>query len=322
MVFSTNQNRQFYVVSKVVEDPTGPTKLGEVSVSTTKDKKQFFFKHFGQGGLTRTDLIDADNVCYAKITAKKALETKLKKAVIKLDDKINTGKPIAGQDYIVRIVIHNYLAPGDANTTVKYGAVRAYAEMEASDFYKKLKESLEMNFSREVVPLFKFESDDSNGVTITEVEQPWNLGLMSQESVNFEVIAAPVRWQGSDVTWAKTGDDGKIAIEDSETTIGDGKKIADLEYFCMGERGDQYRDNVSRRVGIPTKLMVDPSKEYDVLDIHYYFSDTGVNSQKSEKDIILVAEAPAEGDSPLKSIKEKLKELVTVEGDATASEAA
>lgn len=306
-VFSTNQNRQFYVVSKVVTNE--PAALGEVKIGKTKDEKQIFFKHFGQGGLTRTDIIDVDKVCYAKITKKDALQTELKKAVISLDANVNGGLPIAGQDYIVRIVIHNYLAPGDNTWTVKHGAVHAYAGMTAEDFYKKLAKSLEMNFSREVQPLLTFKAE-ATGVTVTEVEQPWNLGLMSQEPVNFEVIATTVRWQGADVIWATREEDDKIKIEGTGQFIGDGKKIADLEYFCMGERGDQYRDNVSRRIGIPTKLMVDPEKEYDVLDLHYFFSDTGVNVQKSEKDITFVSDSAA----VLTSIKDELEKLgITVQ---------
>lgn len=308
-VYSTNQNRQLYVVSKVVTNE--PAALGEVKIGKTKDNKQLFFKYFGQGGLTRTDIIDVEKVEYAKITSRDALKTELKKAVIALDPTVNGGIPVAGQDYIVRIIIHNYLAPGDANVAIKHGAVHAYAGMDAQTFYEKLAKSLEMNFSREITPLLTF-SADASGVTVTEVEQPWNLGLMSQESVNFEISVATVRWQGDDVIWAVRGADEKIEIEGTGQFIGDGKKIADLEYFCMGERGDQYRDNVSRRIGIPTKLMVDAEKEYDVLDLHYAFTDTGVNVQKSEKDITFVSESEA----VLTSIKGELEGLgISVQED-------
>lgn len=54
----------------------------------------------------------------------------------------------------------------------------------------------------------------------------------------------------------------------------------------MGERGDQYR-----KIGWPNDVetvgMVDPTKTYDVFEIHYAFTDTGVNSYRSEKDIII-----------------------------------
>jgi len=75
--------------------------------------------------------------------------------------------------------------------------------------------------------------------------------------------------------------------------IGNGKRTADLEYFCMGERGDQYR-NVGWPNVIHTAYMINnPSDtdEYDYLDIHYYFQGEGVRSDKSEKQLTLVATA-------------------------------
>lgn len=322
MNYSVNQNRQFYVAKKENKEllnvikkgekltaELGDIALGEVKRKDAEEASQIYFKHFGPGGLTRTDLIDVDKICYANITPADALKTELKKAVISLDPNINGGIPIAGQDYIVRIVIHNYLAPGDTNWTVKHGAVHAYAGMDATKFYEKLAKSLEMNFSREVQPLLTFEAD-GNGVTVTEVEQPWNLGHMSQEPVNFEVIATTVRWQGDDVIWAKRDEETeKIELEGTGEYLLDGKKIADLEWFCMGERGDQYRDNVPGALRIPSKTMVDSEKEYDVLDIHYFFSDTGVNVQKSEKDITIVAEKDS---GILDTLKEALKKYVEV----------
>jgi hypothetical protein len=73
----------------------------------------------------------------------------------------------------------------------------------------------------------------------------------------------------------------------------------------MGERGDIYR-NVGWPNVIPTKyLVVDETKDYDVLDIHYYYEGAGENPQKSEKDITIVAEA---------AIMDKLVEALTEAG--------
>jgi hypothetical protein len=41
---------------------------------------------------------------------------------------------------------------------------------------------------------------------------------------------------------------------------------------------------------IPTEYPVDPTKEYDALELHFAFTDEGVNSYRSEKDITIVAE--------------------------------
>lgn len=300
-VFSTNQNRQFYVA--VASVTSEPATLGDLKIGSTDDNK-IFFKYLGKGGLLRSDLIDKASISYARVTRKAELQRKLKQAVISVDAKaLDEGNLIAGQDYIVRIYIHNYLAPGDVHTAIKYGAVHATAGMTPADFYTKLAESLTQNFSREATPLLTFTAGES-GVTVKEVEQPWILGTKSQDAVNFEIVPASVLVDGDEVLWAVANDEGKIAITDSTTVIGNGKKIADLEYFCMGERGDQYR-KVAGINALPVEYMVDPTKEYDVLDIHYSFSDTGVNVQKSEKHITIVGEAKATGDV-ISAIKAKL----------------
>lgn len=285
-VFSTNQNRQLYVVKKANATPAA---AGDYTLSSVDGK--LFIKYMGEGGALRSDLIDLNSIVYAKHTLASAMNVPLKTATIKLSNAVlesdgEKSTVMSGQDYIVRIYIHNYLAPGDAHTTIKYGAVHSTAGMTPAMFYEKLAKSLTQNFSREVQPLLTFKAT-SNGVVINEVEQPWHLGTMSQESVNFEVVPTTVTIDGEEVFWAELNDKDKIPVVAGSTTINNGKKIADLEYFCMGERGDQYR-NMGWPNVIPTKYMVDPSQAYDVLDIHYSFSDTGVNVQKSEKDITFV----------------------------------
>lgn len=293
MILSTNQNKQFYVVSKVVSET--PKAEGEIQLGKTKDEKQIFFKHFGKGGLTRTDLIDVDKICYAKLTTKAEMQRKPKKATITLSPDVNGGLPIAGQDYILRVQINNYMAPGDACVLIKSAAVHAMKDMTAAKFYEKMVKSLELNFSRDANPVLKFEvskSDGStaDGIVIKEVaEQPWRLGVLSQEPVSFEVVATTVRYDGEDVIWATTNEDGFIPVvaDTAATAIGNGKQIADMEYFCLAERGDVFR-NMGWPNNIDVKYMVDHTKEYDIIDLHYFFSDSGVQVHKSEKDLTFV----------------------------------
>lgn len=291
-IFNVNQNRQFYVISEVVTATnTEPTKEGQIKLGKTADGKQFWFKHFGKGGLTRTDLIDVDKVCYVKSTTKADMQRKLKKATVTLSPDINSGKPIAGQDYVLRIQVNNYLVPGDACVLIKSSAVHAIKDMTAAQFYEKMLEVLEKNFSREPQPLLKFElskttgdTPTANGIVITEVgDQPWRLGVLSQDAVNFEVIPTTVKYEGDEVIW------GSTEYGTSSEVVGNGKQVADLEYFCMAERGDMFR-NMGWPNNIDVKYMVDPSKEYDMLDLHYFFSGNGVQVHKSEKDITFVAD--------------------------------
>ena len=298
--FSVNQNRQLYVAKNVVT--TTPVAVGDLKLGSDKAGTYMYFQHMGYGGLTRSDKIDLSNVVYAKTTKAGALLRKLKKATVTLDSGVNGGNPISGQDYVLRIFFRQYIGNSDIYQEAKYGVVHGYKDMTASDFYKTLALSLAMNFSKEVVPLLKFylktSSDNTEvtastakkdltgtytGVIIEEAEQPWRLGVRKQEEVFFDVIPTTVLFNSEEVIW------GVVENGTSETTIKNGKKMADLEYFCMGERGDQYRQ-IGWPHNIETKYLVDPEKEYNVLDIHYYFSDSGVNVQKSEKDITILFE--------------------------------
>lgn len=287
-IFNVNQNRQFYVIT--AEATNTPAKEGEFKVKTNKDKSQFFVQHMGKGGLTRTDLVDVDKVTYAKYNKKANMQRKAKKATVKLAaEYTNTDNPISGQDYILRIQINNYLAPGDASVLIKVGAVHATKTMTAQQFYEAMATSLTKAFSREPQPLLTFKGLAS-GLEITEVvDQPWRRGVLSQEPVNFEVYASTIRYDGEDVIWAELDDKGYIPVKEDAagTVVGNGKKIADLEYFCMAERGDMFR-NMGWPNNIDVQYMVDPTKEYDVLDIHYAYSGDGVQVHKSEKDMTFV----------------------------------
>ena len=190
----------------------------------------------------------------------------------------------------------------DEDVYIKYGLVHGVKNMTATNFYTKMKESLEKNFSRELTKLLEFTASAS-GLVITEVEQDWTLGVKSQVPVYFEVIPTTITYDGDEVVW------GITAEADSDTTIPNSKQLADLEYFCMGERGDQYR-NVGWPNVIPTKYILngeDPDG-YDVLDIHYYYEGAGENPQKSEKDITIVAKATVIGSTSsglIQALKDK-----------------
>lgn len=300
--FSVNQNRQLYVANSYNASVTAASPAGTIGVKADKNKKSFYFIYKGADTLMRSDLIDVKSVEYAKATDADSLVKKLKTIKVELDANVNGGAPISGQDYILRIVIHQAFGNSDGNQYIKYGAVHGVANMTASDFYKKLAISLAKNFSREITPFFKFALSTSSttvsvdaftkesaltetytGVIIQEVEQPWVLGTRSRVPVYFDVIPTTVISEGDEVIWGTTTD----ITSDTNATINNGKDIADLEYFCMGERGDQYRGLNWPNV-IPTKYLVNPDNAYNTLDIHFAYVGDGVHTQKSEKDITIV----------------------------------
>lgn len=323
MNYSVNQVRQLYV-AKALKSPhvLASDDAGSIAVKNDTAKNHLYFEYKGADNLMRSDLIDIKNILYAKATDADDMAHELKAVTVTLDTDVNGGAPVAGKDYILRIAFRQYVGMSDEDQYFKYGMVHAYAGMDADEFYKVLALSIAKNFSREVVPLIKIEVHskvtkskggfDSNGymvvtpttkdngksdttnpyyatdtlvtdidsIRITEVEQPWRLGVMAQTPVYFTVQPAAVMVNGDERIWA-------TVTEGTNGTIGNGKKIADLEYFCMGERGDMYR-NIGWPHNIPTTYLVDPTKTYYTFDIHYAYVGNNESVQKSEKDITIV----------------------------------
>lgn len=304
--FSVNQVRQLYVATSLkTPHVLASDAAGSIAVKNDTVKSHLYFEYKGADNLMRSDLIDTKNILYAKATDATAMAHNLKSVTVALDSNVNGGAPVAGQDYILRIAFKQYVGMSDEDQYFKYGMVHAYAGMSASEFYKVLAVSLAKNFSREIVPLIKIEiktasattevtpttkvadlKDTYTGVVVTEVEQPWRLGVMAQTPVYFTVQSVPVTVNGDERHWA-------TLTESTSGSIGNGKTIADLEYFCMGERGDMYRQ-VGWPHNIPTTYLVDPTKTYCVFDIHYAYVGSNESVQKSEKTITIVCADKAE----------------------------
>ena len=304
--FSVNQVRQLYVATAFkTPHVLASDAAGSIAVKNDTAKSHLYFEYKGADNLMRSDLIDTKNILYAKATDATAMAHDLKSVTIALDSNVNGGAPVAGQDYILRIAFKQYVGMSDEDQYFKYGMVHAYAGMNASEFYKVLAISLAKNFSREVVPLIKIEIKTASattevtpttkaadltgtytGVVVTEVEQPWRLGVMAQTPVYFTVQSVPVTVNGDERYWA-------TLTESTSGSISNGKTIADLEYFCMGERGDMYRQ-VGWPNNIPTTYLVDPAKAYCVFDIHYAYVGSNESVQKSEKTITIVCADKAE----------------------------
>lgn len=223
----------------------------------------------------------------------------------------------AGYDFILRITLNNYIgiSPEDSQYW-KYGMVHTGPNMTPKAFWKEMAKSILRNMSREAVKFIEIYGvkdgvvdtteitldnfntawdDDYNGIAIREAEPDWILGLKQQKTLGIEVT--PIAFEanrnnddGSIIYWGYSNDaniqtyDHKLESENSGITIKNGKLTADYEYFFHGERGDQYR-----KVGwpdyIPTEYMVDPTKEYDYVQIHYAYVGPNESCQKSEKDL-------------------------------------
>jgi hypothetical protein len=317
MNFSVNQNRHFYLAEsyndssasggKSIDDASVAAGAIEVKSFGEGNEKEIFFlsKNKATGEVIKSDRINLQNISCIKAYKASDMVTPLKKVEVTLDKSVNGGAPVAGQDYVLAIDFHQWVGSGEVNQYYKDGAVHATSSMTASDFYKAMVKSLNASFSREVGatkdsnPYLDFAVDNTTTATkivITEKPQSWSLGTESQERVLFDVRPTTIYTGYEDVIWGKAEDKtpAKASAVVGTNAIGNGKKIADLEYFCMGERGDQYR-NMGWPNVITTKYAVDATKEYNVLEVHFAFRDEGVNSYRSEKDITIAVPVGASG---------------------------
>ena len=144
--FNTNQNRQFYVAKAYialsgVDGKPGSelknllTNEGDITLGTTKDG-EVFFQQLGKGGLVRSDVIDPKSVTDIKVTKASVQRRPLKKYKISLDSAVNSGAPVAGQDYVIQFQIANAFGGGMDDLYIKFGgSVYATTGMTASQFW-------------------------------------------------------------------------------------------------------------------------------------------------------------------------------------------
>lgn len=223
----------------------------------------------------------------------------------------------AGYDFILRITMKNYIgiSPEDSQYW-KYGMVHTGPNMTPNAFWKEMAKSILRNMSREAVKFIAIYGvedgtvdtteltlenigtawdSDYNGIAIREVEPDWILGLKQQKVLGIEVTpiaftADRANDDGSTIYWGYSSDtniqtyDHKLEAQGSGVYMTNGKLTADYEHFFHGERGDQYR-YVGWPDYVPTEYMVDPSKEYDYVQIHYSYIGPNESCQKSEKDL-------------------------------------
>lgn len=332
--FSVHQVRQLYVANAYKENLEALKDAGDITVVKEAKDSAIYFQYMGALlDKMRSDLIKVDNITNLRVTKAEDMATKLKGWSLVLDPEVNGGQPVAGQEYILRLAFRQYIGMSEADQYFKYGMVHAYSGLKASDFYKEMALSVAKNLSKDITALVdvylydgsaevKVEAstkkDSLTGtytaIRFVEAVQPWHLGTMPQAVIPFEVQPVNVLVDGDQRIW------GKVESYDPQVSLPEGQLIADLEYFCMGERGDQYR-NMGWPNVIPTKYLVDPSKEYDVLNIHYFYQGDGISVQKSEKDIQIVVPRPGEKDyTNINALIAAIKAVVPAETSAFLEE--
>ena len=135
-VFSTNQNRQMYVVTAQKSSVAKTDAAGTIAVKSNTAKTEMYFNYVGADKtVMRSDLIKLDSIMYAKATPAANLKLQLKSVKVSL-----AGDLIPGEDYILRINIQQAFGKGDDTTYQKFGAVRATSGMTPQAFWTAMKQ--------------------------------------------------------------------------------------------------------------------------------------------------------------------------------------
>lgn len=307
--------------------PTKDSAKGASYVGVVKENgvaKSIYISQRGAAGLVRSDLIDLDKIMYIKATPAGAMARKKNAALITVNssalDSGHSNRPYIGQDYILRLTFQNPVGMSPDHVYNKHAVVHVTSDIStASALYAKMAQSLVMNLSREAVKLLHvyLTVDNSSDVEVTsatqtlngtytglklvEAEQEWILGVKQDKPIIFKINGSTINNGTEEVVWEDviysnglkvTG--GSVPTDTIDTankpnggTVPNGHLAAELEYFTMGERADLYR-----QVGWPdcriTEYLADPTKEYDMIGIHYYYQGSNHAVQKSEKDITLL----------------------------------
>lgn len=274
-MFSTSQVRQLYVVTGLAE--AAPTTEGNIQVKATAGNKEIYFLHKGKGGLVHSDLIPVKLVRSLTQTPYAALHTKLKSKTVTV-----SGTPVVGQTYSLKLTFRNYIGMGDEDTTVKVGTFTVKnSSITAAQVAAGLKASLEANADLNSLCSITIAS---NVLTISEVEQPWELGKFPVAVIPFEVTLGTIVENG--VTHNEWG---TVAAGSTTTATDAIKKLADLEWFCLGDRASQ--DRQGGPYALESKTMINMASTYDVINIQYAFQGEGVSVQFSEKTMHLLVPA-------------------------------
>ena len=321
---SDNQFRNLYVMKSYKASKSASESalaaVGDATLKVDTAKNTMYLVYKDTEDNLTSDIIDLKNLLYVKSTKAADMARKLNSQSVTLN-----ADPVSGQDYVLNVEVRNFVALGDDSTHIKFGAVHAVKGMTKSDFYKAMAVNLAKNLSREVSPILNVSLNkyNSTGTTntkvavlvngkiqnlaaltstetytsiiIDEVEQPWRRGVAQVEPVNFNTTCGTVLVDGNDVIW------GTVEKEEGDP-VNNGKQIADMEWFYHGTRGDIYRE-ATYPDNFDFKPLVDETKAYHTLDIHFAYVGPGVEVAKSERTITVVCADAAELNKLITAIK-------------------
>lgn len=307
--FSTNQVKQLYVAGAVNKNLEN---VGDIWFFNAGDG-QIAAKYVGNDGVVRTDLIDLATLKGKAVDAA-TMGDYLESAFVA------STSAVAGQDYILKVTVDEFggMTPedktfiladyraksGDTAKNVLAGLAVALAKNNEKAAYSKLINvfvTTAATPSTALTPntnLWAVSASDTEAaiaakgsltaIIIEAAEQPWTLGKIGVERVGIKVAADPIMSSGIETAWATV----TYGTAHPTPKLVNSKKIADLEWFAFGERGDIYR-GINWPNNFEFTPLVDPTSTYGyhVIELTWAYQGDAEDIQKSPKELVIVAEA-------------------------------
>lgn len=311
--FSTNAVRQV-IVAKAADD----VDVIDVATGTTAaagaEKFYITYKNI-YGEVMHSDIIDKDRV---RNYAAKAFEAASPRTIT---IKVNKDELAANTEYSLRVMIREVMSgsqedqmtgvvsyttsssadPDALSKEVCEGLVNELNKMYGAEFLSNGVNRSSFRYNKLNWPVLEAAAS-TDTITVTEIAndlKPWIIGKVQLREYNFDIYPNPV------ISITSTGNTNFESFDWLDTTDvdpgmysktvggslghGNGKVAADLEYFYHGDLGDFYRE-VGYPMNITTKYMVDPTAQYDTLDLAFFYRGEATSPQASEKQLLILCE--------------------------------
>lgn len=316
--FVTNQALHLYVGKAVKElaakqDPSEVlTDAGDIALRQVKESEdgpvtmlQLVYRN-GDGNIVASDLMRVGGIEYVRSAKAEDLRIKLLKNTVKLADGVSLDD-LRGAHVRLVVTLREFIGLEYSESypiVVDVYISKTLADAGEEALYEAIAKELEASLKAfEGNKPFKVESS-ADGVVISQVAQKWVRGKLQADPINFDVHTSAVRDPDNlyeEYPW------GTVTVEESGEYVSGDYRIADLERFSYGERGDVYREAAWPYNYEPTMLVQPKADEYQygMLTIRHAYSGKAEDVQKSPRDIHVAA-----SDADIETLKSAVEEAI------------
>ena len=304
--------------NKVVVDgqgsgESGAAGAGEVNASAVE---KFYIQYVNAyGDIMKSDIVDKDKIRHY---AAKPFKVGTQRTVTIKVDKTELAP---NTEYSLRVMIREVMSGSQEDQMVGVVSYTTSSATDATALSKELTDGLAeqinkmygvagKNYNKLDWPVLEAVGETgstADTIVIKEVAdnlKPWIIGKVQLRSYNFDIYPNPVLLISStgntnfeSIDWIDASDVDKGLFTKTvggSLGRGAGKVAADLEYFYHGEIGDFYRMN-NYPLNITTEYMVDPKKNYDSVDLAFFYRGEATSPQASEKQLMILCETSKAG---------------------------